>query len=63
MGFAGCFFVDVEVVRVTQSEDHVHELQLTSREMRRLVLLHGVLSFAFNTVILALTINTVSGLL
>jgi uncharacterized membrane protein len=31
--------------------------------MRRLTLLHGVLSFGFNTVILALLINTVSSLL
>jgi uncharacterized membrane protein len=41
----------------------VSDVAVTSREMRRLVLLHGILSFAFNTVILALTINTVSGLL
>ncbi|MGI9113564.1 MAG: DUF1345 domain-containing protein [Chthoniobacterales bacterium] len=38
----------------------VSDVQVTSREMRRLVLLHGVLSFAFNTVILALSINIVS---
>jgi uncharacterized membrane protein len=31
--------------------------------MRRLALLHGVISFGFNTFILALLINTVSGLL
>lgn len=41
----------------------VSDVVVTSREMRRLVLLHGVLSFGFNTVILALTINTVSSLL
>jgi uncharacterized membrane protein len=41
----------------------VSDVAVTSREMRRLVLLHGILSFAFNTVILALTINTVSSLL
>lgn len=41
----------------------VSDVQVTSREMRRLVLQHGVLSFGFNTVILALTINTVSTLL
>ena len=41
----------------------VSDVTVTSREMRRLVLLQGILSFAFNTVILALTINTVSGLL
>lgn len=41
----------------------VSDVQITSCEMRRLVLLHGILSFGFNTVILALTINTVSSLL
>jgi uncharacterized membrane protein len=41
----------------------VSDVQVTSRQMRRLVLIHGVLSFAFNTVILALTVNVVSSLL
>jgi uncharacterized membrane protein len=41
----------------------VSDVSVTSREMRRLVLVHGILSFGFNTVILALTINTVSGFL
>lgn len=41
----------------------VSDVQVASRMMRRAVLLHGILSFAFNTVILALTINTVSSLL
>jgi uncharacterized membrane protein len=41
----------------------VSDVQITSRRMRRLTLLHGVLSFGFNTVILALLINTVSSLL
>lgn len=41
----------------------VSDVQITSRALRRLVLLHGMLSFAFNTVILALTINTFSSLL
>jgi uncharacterized membrane protein len=40
----------------------VSDVQVTSREMRQLVLLHGIISFAFNTVILALAINTVSSL-
>jgi len=31
--------------------------------MRRLVLIHGLLSFAFNTILLALSINVISGLL
>ncbi len=39
------------------------DVAITSREMRQLALLHGVLCFGFNTVILALTINTVSGFL
>ncbi len=41
----------------------VSDVQITSRDFRHLVLLHGMLSFAFNTVILALMINTVSALL
>jgi uncharacterized membrane protein len=41
----------------------VSDVDVTLREMRRLVLLHGILSFGFNTVILALTINTVSSFL
>lgn len=41
----------------------VSDVVVTSREMRQLVLLHGMLSFGFNTVILALAINTASSLL
>jgi len=41
----------------------VSDVQITSRRMRRLTLVHSVLSFGFNTVILALLINTVSSLL
>jgi uncharacterized membrane protein len=41
----------------------VSDVQVTSRRMRRLTLVHSVLSFGFNTLILALLINTVSGLL
>jgi uncharacterized membrane protein len=40
----------------------VSDVQITSRLLRKLVLVHGMLSFGFNTVILALTINTVSAL-
>jgi len=32
-------------------------VNITSREMRRLVLMHSVLSFVFNTTILAFSIN------
>ena len=41
----------------------VSDVQVTSRPMRRLVLWHGALSFAFNTVVLALSINIVAGLI
>ena len=37
----------------------VSDIQITSRRIRRLALLHGLLSFLFNTVIVALTINVV----
>jgi len=37
----------------------VSDIEITSRPIRRLVLLHGLLSFIFNTVIVALTINAV----
>ena len=38
----------------------VSDVQITSYRMRRLTLLHSVLAFGFNTIILALLINTVS---
>ena len=41
----------------------VSDVQITSRQMRRITLVHSVLSFGFTTLILALLINTVSGLL
>jgi uncharacterized membrane protein len=41
----------------------VSDVQVISRVMRQIALMHGVLSFGFNTVILALTINTASTLL
>jgi uncharacterized membrane protein len=40
----------------------VSDVNVSSRSMRRLTLLHGLLSFAFNTMILALSINIISGL-
>ena len=36
----------------------VSDVQITSRKMRRVTLLHSVLSFGFNTVILALTVSS-----
>jgi uncharacterized membrane protein len=41
----------------------VSDVQITSRHIRRLALLHGLLSFVYNTVILALSINIISGLI
>ena len=41
----------------------VSDVQITSRRMRHITLFHSVLSFGFNTMILALLINTVSSLL
>ena len=41
----------------------VSDVQITSKRIRRLALAHGLLSFAFNTVIVALSINIVSGLI
>ena len=39
------------------------DVAVSARPMRRLVLLHAVLSFAFNTGVLALTINILAGLI
>jgi uncharacterized membrane protein len=39
----------------------VSDVQVTSRPMRRLTLVHGVTSFAFNMVVLALSINVIAG--
>lgn len=41
----------------------VSDVQITSRKFRRLALLHGLLSFMFNTIIVALTVNLAAGLL
>jgi uncharacterized membrane protein len=41
----------------------VSDVQITARGIRRLVLAHGLISFAYNTAILALVVNVVSGLL
>jgi len=38
----------------------VSDVQVTSRAMRRITLVHGVLSFAFNMLVLALSINVVA---
>jgi uncharacterized membrane protein len=41
----------------------VSDVQVTSRAMRQITLAHSVLSFAFNIVILALSINVIAGAL
>jgi uncharacterized membrane protein len=41
----------------------VSDVQVASHQLRRLTLLHGVLSFFFNTVILALAVSVGAGLL
>lgn len=41
----------------------VSDVEATSRSMRRLTLGHGVLSFFFNTTILAMSINIIAGLI
>ena len=41
----------------------VSDVQVTTREMRKLILLHGVLSFIFNVAIVSLSINIVAGAL
>jgi uncharacterized membrane protein len=41
----------------------VSDVQITSRKLRRLATVHGMLGFLFNTVIVALTVNLASGLL
>lgn len=39
------------------------DVAITSRAIRRLVLLHSVIAFFFNVIILAITVNVVAGLL
>jgi uncharacterized membrane protein len=41
----------------------VSDVQITSPHIRALALLHGLISFGYNTAILALVVNTVAGLL
>ena len=41
----------------------VSDVQISSRSLRRQALVHGVVSFIFNTVILALSINLIAGLI
>ncbi|MEO8568698.1 MAG: DUF1345 domain-containing protein [Ginsengibacter sp.] len=40
----------------------VSDVEVTSKRLRRFALLHGILSFLFNTIMIALTINIMAGL-
>jgi len=40
----------------------VSDIEISSRSIRRMALLHAIISFAFNTAIVALSINVISGL-
>jgi uncharacterized membrane protein len=40
----------------------VSDVQVSSQPLRRLALLHGIISFAFNVVIIGLTISAMAGL-
>lgn len=40
----------------------VSDVQVTSKKIRRLVLVHGLISFALNTFVVALTINIMAGI-
>ncbi|TGE22548.1 DUF1345 domain-containing protein [Hymenobacter metallicola] len=48
---------------VVGSTAQTADVAVSSTRMRRLVMLHGLLAFAFNTSIVALTINLLAGLL
>jgi uncharacterized membrane protein len=39
----------------------VSDVEITSKRFRKLALLHGLVSFAFNTIMIALTINVIAG--
>jgi len=41
----------------------VSDVEISSKRIRRLALIHSLISFAFNTVIVALSINVISGMM
>lgn len=41
----------------------VSDVQITDRIIRRIALLHGIVAFFFNVIIIALTVNVVAGIL
>jgi uncharacterized membrane protein len=62
-GLAPDYFDFLYYAHVVSMTSQVSDVQVTSREMRRLTMVHGVLSFGFNMLILALSINVVADLL
>ena len=57
------YFDFLYYAHVVGMTSQVADVQVTSREMRHITLVHSVLSFGFNMLILALSINVVAGLL
>ena len=57
------YFDFLYYAHVVGMTSQVSDVQVTSREMRRLTLVHSVLSFAFNMLVLAMSINVVAGML
>lgn len=55
------YFDFLYYAHVVGMTSQVSDVQITSRAMRRLTTIHAVLSFAFNMLILALSINVVAG--
>lgn len=62
-GLAPDYFDFLYHAHVVGMTSQVSDVQVTSREMRRLTLVHSLLSFGFNMLILALSINVVAGAL
>lgn len=54
------YFDFLYYAHVVGMTSQVSDVQVTSREMRRLTLVHGVLSFGFNMFIVALSINVMA---
>jgi uncharacterized membrane protein len=57
------YFDFLYYAHVVGMTSQVSDVQVTSREMRRLTLIHSVLSFAFNMLVVALSINVVASAL
>ena len=62
-GLSPDYFDFLYYAHVVGMTSQVADVQVTSREMRHITLVHSVLAFGFNMLILALSINVVAGLL